>query len=58
MPYFTGLARYAREYPARVTLVRTHALTTAMFVGTVAWQFVYVSLPFHIQAISPYDSIR
>lgn len=42
-------------YPARVTLVRTHALTTAMFVGTVAWQFVYVSLPFHIQAISPYD---
>jgi DHA1 family multidrug resistance protein-like MFS transporter len=38
-----------------VTLVRTHALTTAMFVGTVAWQFVYVSLPFHIQAISPYD---
>ena len=39
-----------------MSLVRAHALTAAMFVGTVAWQFVYVSLPFHIQAISPYDS--
>jgi len=26
-----------------------------MFFGTVAWSFVYVSLPFHIQAISPWD---
>jgi MFS family permease len=26
-----------------------------MFFGSFAWQFVYVSLPFHIQRISPYD---
>ena len=26
-----------------------------MFLGTVAWQFVHVSLPFHIQEISPYE---
>jgi MFS family permease len=26
-----------------------------MFLSTLAWQFVFVSLPFHIQAISPYD---
>jgi DHA1 family multidrug resistance protein-like MFS transporter len=38
-----------------VRLVRAHALTIAMFVGTVAWQFVYVTLPFHVHAISPYD---
>ena len=36
-------------------MVRAHALTVAMFVSTVAWQFVFVSLPFHIQAISTYD---
>jgi MFS family permease len=27
-----------------------------MFFGTFAWSFVYVSLPFHIQRISPWDS--
>ncbi len=27
-----------------------------MFLGTFAWSFVYVSLPFYIQAISPFDA--
>lgn len=27
-----------------------------MFVGTFAWAFVYVSLPFHVQAISTLDA--
>jgi MFS family permease len=31
------------------------AVPAAMFFGTFAWSFVYVSLPFHIQAISPLD---
>jgi DHA1 family multidrug resistance protein-like MFS transporter len=26
-----------------------------MFLGTFAWSFVYVSLPFYVQALSPYD---
>lgn len=32
-----------------------HAVPAAMFFGTFAWSFVYVSLPFHIQAISTLD---
>src|SRR5437667_451324 len=27
-----------------------------MFLGTFAWSFVYVSLPFHIRAMSPFDA--
>jgi DHA1 family multidrug resistance protein-like MFS transporter len=30
-------------------------LPVTMLFGTFAWQFVYVTLPFHVQAISPYD---
>jgi len=31
-------------------------LPLAMFLGTFAWSFVYVSLPFHIQRISTWDA--
>jgi DHA1 family multidrug resistance protein-like MFS transporter len=31
-------------------------LPASMFVGTFAWSFVYVSLPFYIQNISPFDT--
>jgi DHA1 family multidrug resistance protein-like MFS transporter len=34
----------------------THVLPLAMFFGTFAWSFVYVSLPFHIQRISTWDA--
>jgi len=34
----------------------THVLPLAMFFGTFAWSFVYVSLPFHIQRMSTWDS--
>jgi len=33
-----------------------HVLPLAMFFGTFAWSFVYVSLPFHIQRISTWDA--
>jgi MFS family permease len=33
-----------------------HVLPLAMFLGTFAWSFVYVSLPFHVQRISPWDA--
>jgi MFS family permease len=32
------------------------ALPMSMFLGTFAWSFVYVSLPFYIQRMSPYDA--
>jgi MFS transporter, DHA1 family, multidrug resistance protein len=32
-----------------------HVLTASMFLGTLAWQFVAVSLPFHVQAMSTVD---
>ena len=31
-------------------------LPVAMFRGTFAWSFVYVSLPFHIRAMGPLDA--
>ena len=31
------------------------ALTISMFLGSFAWSFAFISLPFYIQAISPYD---
>ena len=34
-----------------------HVLPVAMFCGTLAWSFVYVSLPFHIQAMSDADPV-
>jgi DHA1 family multidrug resistance protein-like MFS transporter len=37
------------------SLVERWALPTSMFLGTFAWSFVYVSLPFYVHAISPYD---
>jgi MFS family permease len=30
-------------------------LTVSMFLGSFAWSFAFISLPFYIQAISPYD---
>src|ERR1043165_1631703 len=30
-------------------------LPLSMFIGSFSWSFVYVSLPFHIQHISPWD---
>ncbi|HXG15346.1 MAG TPA: MFS transporter [Calidithermus sp.] len=33
-----------------------YAVPGAMFFGTFAWSFVYVSLPFHVQAISTVDA--
>lgn len=30
-------------------------LTISMFLGSFAWSFAFISLPFYIQAISPYD---
>ncbi|MBI2161165.1 MAG: MFS transporter [Candidatus Rokubacteria bacterium] len=34
-----------------------HILPVSMFFGSFAWSFVYVSLPFHIQAISTADPV-
>ena len=31
------------------------ALTLSMFLGSFAWGFAFISLPFYVQAISPYD---
>jgi MFS transporter, DHA1 family, multidrug resistance protein len=39
-----------------VTFRGLHLLPVAMFTGTFAWAFVYVSLPFHIKAISTLDA--
>ena len=30
-------------------------LTISMFLGSFAWSFAFISLPFYVQAISPYD---
>jgi MFS transporter, DHA1 family, multidrug resistance protein len=40
--------------PAR--LGEEQVLPLAMFFGTFSWTFVYISLPFHIQAISTWDA--
>jgi len=37
-------------------LTGPHILPVAMFFDTFAWSFVYVSLSFHIRAISPLDA--
>jgi MFS family permease len=34
------------------------ALPLAIFIGSFSWSFVFVSLPFHIQHISPWDPTR
>jgi len=34
-----------------------NVLAVAMFFGTFAWAFVFISLPFHIQRVSPWDPI-
>lgn len=39
-----------------MTLRGLPLLPVAMFFGTFAWSFVYVSLPFHIQDITPLDA--
>ena len=38
-------------------LRETHVLPLAMFLGSFAWSFVYVSLPFHIQRVSTWDGV-
>ncbi len=35
----------------------TRVLPLAMFLGSFAWSFVYVSLPFHIQRMSTWDAV-
>ena len=42
--------------PARL-LRETQVLPVAMFLGSFAWSFVYVSLPFHIQRVSTWDPV-
>ena len=37
------------------TILARWALPGSMFLGTFAWSFVYVSLPFYIHSMSPYD---
>jgi MFS family permease len=34
-----------------------HVVPLAMFFGTFSWSFVYISLPFHIHAISTWDEV-
>jgi DHA1 family multidrug resistance protein-like MFS transporter len=41
--------------PAAAPPRRLGVLAAAMFLSSFAWSFVFVSLPFHIQAISPLD---
>src|SRR5262245_19299960 len=57
-----GIARTGRRAAARPTAVpgvnraiARWALPLAMFMGSFAWSFVYVSLPFYIQRLSPFD---
>jgi hypothetical protein len=38
------------------TALGAWVLPLAMFLGTFAWSFVFVSLPFHILAISSWDA--
>jgi len=38
-----------------VTLRGLHLLPVTMFLGSFAWSFVYVSLPFYIQRLSTFD---
>ena len=42
---------------AAVLLRETQVLPVAMFLGSFAWSFVYVSLPFHIQRVSTWDAV-
>ncbi|HEY3065686.1 MAG TPA: MFS transporter [Methylomirabilota bacterium] len=37
-------------------VLESYGLAVAMFFGTFSWSFVYVSLPFHIKAISTVDA--
>jgi MFS family permease len=37
-------------------LPAARALTVSMFLGSFAWSFAFISLPFYVQAISPYDA--
>jgi len=46
--------RVLRELTARVS--GPHLLAVSMFFGSFAWSFVFVSLPFHIQRVSPLDA--
>ena len=38
-------------------LRETQVLPVAMFLGSFAWSFVYVTLPFHIQRVSTWDPV-
>ena len=46
-----------RSSVAATVLRETQVLPVAMFLGSFAWSFVYVSLPFHIQHVSTWDAI-
>jgi MFS family permease len=46
-----------RVFPTPSGALRLLVLPVALFFGTFAWSFIYVSLPFYIQRISPEDPI-
>ena len=46
-----------RSSVAATVLRERQVLPVAMFLGSFAWSFVYVSLPFHIQHVSTWDAI-
>ena len=46
-----------RTLLAAALLRKTQVLPVAMFLGSFAWSFVYVSLPFHIQRVSTWDAV-
>ena len=48
MPRTSRSAAFLRE---------SQVLPVAMFLGSFAWSFVYVSLPFHIQRVSTWDAV-
>ena len=47
-----------RRLPLSAVVLReSQVLPVAMFLGSFAWSFVYVSLPFHIQRVSTWDTV-
>src|SRR5438477_8058139 len=46
-----------RTSVAATVLRERQVLPVAMFLGSFAWSFVYVSLPFHIQRVSTWDAM-
>jgi MFS transporter, DHA1 family, multidrug resistance protein len=47
----------SRTVRSAAFLRESQVLPVAMFLGSFAWSFVYVSLPFHIQRVSTWDAV-